>query len=485
MSETIQQLVEFRENLRRTFTYRSDALMDLIDTIGANSSAKSVVELSLSSLFPRQYSSLHDAIDNFFVPSSPEKAKEERHRQQQIRMRLLANELPDPVQRNFYLLGLDTTGQPRPFAKSLADRGIQYHPNPAPGNKPIVVGHSYSVLAALPEKKDRTSPPWVFPLLIQRVSSNEKATNVGASQVKDLMEDKSLIFGGKLSALVADTSYSAREFLAQAMKHKNLVAIVRVRGNRTFYRIPEQDDSPKGKGHPTWYGEPFDMKDSTTWGAPDATEVVPRTLRTGRVCQVEIQAWYNLLMLGKRDIPMHTYPFTLILIRVKDTHEKDVFKHPLWLIIIGERRQEITLHDAYGAYRQRFDLEHFFRFGKHKLLMASYQTPDVEHEQNWWEIVGLAYALLYVQAPLAQNIPRPWERYLPQVKEPKSANLPSPSMVQRNLPRIIRLIGTSASFPKPRGISPGRAKGYSPGRRERLPLIIKGKKSDKIHARSP
>jgi hypothetical protein len=124
----------------------------------------------------------------------------------------------------------------------------------------------------------------------------------------------------------------------------------------------------------------------------------------GRVCQVEIQAWYNLLMTGKRDIPMHSYPFTLILIRVKDTQGEEVFKHPLWLIIIGERRQEITLGDAYEAYRQRYDLEHFFRFGKQKLLMTSYQTPDVEHEQNWWEIVVLAYALLYVEAPLAHKI---------------------------------------------------------------------------------
>ena len=28
--------------------------------------------------------------------------------------------------------------------------------------------------------------------------------------------------------------------------------------------------------------------------------------------------------------------------------------------------------------------------------MNSYQTPDVGHEENWWEIVGLAYAQLYI-----------------------------------------------------------------------------------------
>lgn len=457
--------------------------MDLIDTIAGNSSAKSAVELSLSSLFSRQYSSLHDAVDNFLVPRSADKTKQERHTHQQIRMRILAKQLPEPLRRNFFLFGLDTTGQPRPFAKTLADRGIHYHPNPAPGNKPVAVGHSYSVLAGLPEKEDRTSPPWVIPFLIRRVSTDEKATDVGAAQVKDLLKDEVLSFGSKLSALVADSSYSARKFLGQIVRHENLATIVRVRGDRTFYRMPEF--SPKGKGHPVWYGAPFDMKDSTSWGEPDATEVVPLTLSNSRICQVEIQAWYNLLMSGKHDIPMHKYPFTLILIRLKDTNGKEVFKHPLWLIIIGQRRQEIILSDAYEAYRQRYDLEHFLRFGKHKLLMTSYQTPDVEHEQNWWEIVGLAYALLYIAAPLAQNLPRPWERYLPQLKEPKSGNLPPPSMVQRNLSLIIRQIGTPALLPKPRGKSPGRAKGYSPGKREPLPVIIKKGKSDQTHARSP
>lgn len=483
MCDSVQHLVGFREELHRTFSFRSDATMDLIDTIAGNSSAKSAVELSLSSLFSRQYSSLHDAVDNFLVPRSADKTKQERHTHQQIRMRILAKQLPEPLRRNFFLFGLDTTGQPRPFAKTLADRGIHYHPNPAPGNKPVAVGHSYSVLAGLPEKEDRTSPPWVIPFLIRRVSTDEKATDVGAAQVKDLLKDEVLSFGSKLSALVADSSYSARKFLGQIVRHENLATIVRVRGNRTFYRMPEF--SPKGKGHPVWYGAPFDMKDSTSWGEPDATEVVPLTLSNSRICQVEIQAWYNLLMSGKHDIPMHKYPFTLILIRLKDTNGKEVFKHPLWLIIIGQRRQEIILSDAYEAYRQRYDLEHFLRFGKHKLLMTSYQTPDVEHEQNWWEIVGLAYALLYIAAPLAQNLPRPWERYLPQLKEPKSGNLPPPSMVQRNLSLIIRQIGTPALLPKPRGKSPGRAKGYSPGKREPLPVIIKKGKSDQTHARSP
>jgi hypothetical protein len=110
----------------------------------------------------------------------------------------------------------------------------------------------------------------------------------------------------------------------------------------------------------------------------------------------------------------------------------------------------MSLSDAYKAYRQRYDLEHFFRFGKRRLLiMTARQTPKANYEENWWEIVGLAYVQLYVGAPLAQNLPRTWERYLPQVKEGKSEEVPSCSMLQRVIPQIIQVMGSPSSLPKP------------------------------------
>ena len=484
MNQAITRLVNFRENIHQSFPYRSDATMELIDAIAGNTSAQSPVALSLNSLFHRQYSSLHDAVDNFFVPGSSDKSEFERHEQQLQRMRIVAKYCPEPIQRNFYLFGLDTTTQPRPFADTLKDRGIHYYPNPAPGNKPIIVGHNYSVLAGLPEKEDKTSSPWVIPLSIRRVPTDKKATDIGAAQLDDILRDKELPFDSHLSSVVGDSTYSACEFIGHLVEHENLVPNVRMRSNRTFYRIPQKEGVPKGQGHPTWYGTPFKMKDASTWGEADAQENFPFTLRKGRVCQIEMQAWYNILMRGKRDIAMHEHPFTLIRVVVKDSDGKMVFDRPLWLTIHGERRHEISLSDVYKAYRQRYDLEHFFRFGKNRLLMDSYQSPDVEHEENWWEIVGLAYVELYLAAPLANSLPRPWERYLPQVNN-SSGQLLSPSMVQRDLARIIQEIESPVWLPKPRGKSPGRTKGYSPGRRERQPVVKKGKKDTPKSTRGP
>jgi predicted alpha/beta hydrolase len=127
------------------------------------------------------------------------------------------------------------------------------------------------------------------------------------------------------------------------------------------------------------------------------------------------------------------------------------------------------LVEAWDAYRQRYDLEHFFRFGKQRLLMAADQTPVVEHEENWLTLVQLATVQLWLARDLAGVQLRAWERYLPQ----RASGVASPSQVQRDWERIIRLIGTPAQPPKRRGNAPGRAKSACPERRPRQPVIKK------------
>ena len=90
--------------------------------------------------------------------------------------------------------------------------------------------------------------------------------------------------------------------------------------------------------------------------------------------------------------------------------------------------------------------------GKQKLLLADFQTPDVKHEENWWQLVHITYAQLWMTRHLANVLPNPWERYLPAMKQ----RLTSPILVQRDFARIIRHLGTPAQPPRPRIISPGR-----------------------------
>jgi len=466
----IAELQAFRQKLYKSFSQRADTLMELIDALASNTNAHSVVELSLSPLFHRGYSSVYDAIEHFFEPTTPEKAVEEQREHEQRLLRMIAPFLPKAEQRRYRLFGTDVTYLPRQFAQTLDDRSFVYRPNEIKGNKPITIGHNYSILSCLPEKTGSSSPPWVVPLIVRRVQSIEKATQVGAEQIAAVVTDKTLPFHDELCVLVEDSAYSSRLHLGNVAIHPNLISVIRFPGNRVVYR---KFDPPEGEdhttGHPTWYGERFDLKDPATWPESDETAVITFVTKKGKTYSVQLEGWYDMVRTGKKDIPMHKYPFTLVRARVLDAEGNPVFKRDLWLLAIGDRRRELSLIDIWKAYGQRYDVEHFHRYGKQRLLMSAYQTPVIEHEENWWQIVQMAYVQLWLARSLAETLPRPWERYLPQ---PQPGCAP-PATVQRNFERIIREIGTPAQLPKPRGNSPGRAKGCQQPHRSRQPVIKK------------
>ena len=94
--------------------------------------------------------------------------------------------------------------------------------------------------------------------------------------------------------------------------------------------------------------------------SPDETTVAQQTTRKGRILNVNIQAWHQMLMRGTKYQKMYRHPFTLIRINVTDDTNQPVWK-PMWLIVMGEKREEISPTLAYSCYRQRFDIEHMLR----------------------------------------------------------------------------------------------------------------------------
>jgi hypothetical protein len=102
---------------------------------------------------------------------------------------------------------------------------------------------------------------------------------------------------------------------------------------------------------------------------------------------------------------------------------------------------------------------------------SDFETPDVEHEQNWVYLVMLAYIEIWAAHFLAVALLRPWER---DVKTDTSARI-SPSKVQQDWNRITSQLGTPAAAPKPRGKSPGRKLGQTQTARLRFSVVKKGK----------
>ena len=113
--------------------------------------------------------------------------------------------------------------------------------------------------------------------------------------------------------------------------------------------------------------------------------------------------------------------------------------------------------------------------------MGSFQTPEVTHEENWWQIVQLAYTQLYLSRDACQLIPKSWERYLPKFKQYNKdtiADEVSPSLAQRYFPKIIDQIGTPAHEVK--RIKPGKGRENGDGQEKRSvkPIIFKSKKNN-------
>ncbi|WP_322744799.1 transposase [[Phormidium] sp. LEGE 05292] len=350
----------------------------------------------------------------FFVPSSPNAAVAERKQFQKSLLKALSSLIKAPTTRNFHLFGLDTTPIPRPFSPTLPDRTYIHQPNTIKGNKPINIGHQYSLLSFLPEAESTQNIPWSIPLNSQRVTSGTNSIAVGVDQVDTVLHDCPAFEKEQLSVLVADSYYSQRQFLDALSKQSNLVLITRVRSNRVFYcQPPITEETNSGRGHRPWYGERFDLKDNATWHQPDESVQINFTTRRERPVQLNISAWHQMLMRGTKEYPMHQHPFTLLQVRVTDEQSQQLW-HPMWLIVLGQRRNELTIMDCYLSYRQRFDMEHTLRFSKQRLLMNSFQTPDVEHSENWVQLTQLAYIQLWAARDLVEVLPRPKREILSQ-----------------------------------------------------------------------
>ena len=275
-------------------------------------------------------------------------------------------------------------------------------------------------------------------------------------------------FQWELCVSVADAAYSTRYHVVHGAPILNLVQIARLRSNRTLYRQPRPSPGKKQRGRPICYGESFRLN------APppsDEETQFERVTASGKKWIVHLSLWKNVLIKGDKTQHMEKYPFDAVRVQVFDDAGKLIFKKPLWLMVTGQRRGELTARQSCECYLQRYDIEHCFRFSKQKLLLDRPQTPDTRHEENLAWITMLSFAMLYETRKLATEVRYPWEK-----RKVNALSKTTPvSQVQRDYERIIRGIGTPASIPKTRGKSPGRRLGALMPKRATYPTIRKAR----------
>jgi hypothetical protein len=458
MTTHLETLQRFRQALHGSFRYRRDSVLDLLDALSSNDRARSPVELSLNPCFRRQHGALYQAIQRAYAESDFPVCSLEAIQQGDA---ILAT-IPVPQHRPYQVFGIDETPNERLYAKCLADRQTVHRSTPVSGQVPISVGHNYSILAAMPEVEAEDWPRWAIPVSVERVSSHSNAIEVAQGQVGQVMRSPSAS-AFALKVLTVDSRYPTPAFLYGLRDATDWVTIARLRRNRVLYCPPDADGN---KTRPRWYGERFCLNDETTWPPPGEQTTLCLLSPQASTQVLQVRRWSNLLMRGTRDCPMHQYPFDVVQIQRLDEAGLP-HGQALWLVVWGIQRQSLSLDDVQQAYRQRFHLEHFLGFAKPNLLLTAFQTCDTTHEIHWLRLACLAYSQLWLARRLVDALPLPWQRYLPQARTRRL----TPRQVQRGFASLIAQIGSPAAPPKPRGISPGRAKGTRLTRRAPCPIV--------------
>jgi hypothetical protein len=354
----------------------------------------SIVELTNHPFFRREYSSLFIAIKNYYC-------KRDETEDNRIVLResarkgiftYLTKTYTEGKERNIY--ALDTTNRSKKNSKKATDKKYVRGQN----NRFSEPGYEYSSLCNL------QGEGWALPVSTKRVKSYENKYDVGKMQILDahLNSDKD-----SMTIAVADAAYSNANFLSSLRQKPDIITITRERINRRIFR--EFDGKQKNKGAKRFYGDKYNLsKDSEELTANHITSFEEVT-KKGNKRKVIISEYKNYLVIGKKNHTMKNKPMNFIKVEVYNLEETKVYKNDLWLCVSGKKRGSLSAKKVYELYKTRFDIEHFFKFGKSKLRMDKFQTINPDKEEDFLMFVMLSYHFLYqIKDTTKQEISSKW-----------------------------------------------------------------------------
>ena len=396
----------------------------------------------------------------------------------------------DNSSSDYYLLQTDTTPFCRPHSPTLPHRTFVSIPNNAvPGNRPLSIGYELSCVNLCdPESR------WSLPLSLKRVNLSETASDCAISQLDDLIAHPDLPFSGKEKLLIntCDSKYGTANYLSVVHKHDQLVNIIRLRAG---LRVWERYDGPQGAGRKRIYGKKYYLRPKSGFktyknyrtGKP--SKVFQRSLferdcddhtifetitAKGRRIRIELWRFNDLIMRSKTDYDMKDKPLDLIAVEVRDADSgKLLFGREMYIALCGQNKDQISLRDAYQHYRHRYGIEHYLRFSKQRLMMHKYQTPDIEHLDNWLLIQQLTAWLLYAASDETDKVLRKWETYLPENKHTNDIRRLTISQTRKALQSLLLTLDLSPFKPKKSVKGKGRAKGTTFPPRKRYKRVKK------------
>lgn len=181
---------------------------------------------------------------------------------------------------------------------------------------------------------------------------------------------------------------------------------------------------------------------------------------------------------------MKDKPFDLLAIEVSDAQTgKVIFGREMYIAICGQHKHQLSTDQAFGQYRHRYDIEPYLRFAKQRLLLQQYQTPNLQHLDNWLLIVQMASWLLYAASDETHLRLRKWEKYLPENKSAAQAKRLSITQTRKSLQDLFLTFELTPFKPLKCKKGKGRAKGttFEPRKRYKWVKKVTHKRNSKTN----
>ena len=418
------KLKQFRQGAYTLLGKGKDAIFDLMDAVLTSSRVNSFVELSVSPVFRRGWSSLYAGLRD----SRPSRGK---------LLKLCIEQIPTETRP---LLAGDHTAWSRPKAVTLKDRTLEHQSTQIAGNKPISVGHGFSTIAWIPEAQGS----WALPLRHERITSFETPLSRAAFQLKQVCKQMSV-----RPIATFDSEYGNASFVKQT-DGVEADLLLRLRSNLCLWGAPPPYS---GKGRPKVHGQKFKLADASTWEEPTAT----LQIEDPQWGTVQIQYWTELHFRAAAFTPLQVLRIT---VTGKQGSKRSL--KPLWLGWLGNEMP--SLEQTWKCYLRRFAVDHWNRFAKQRLHWTIPHFSTTALADRWSDLMPLLSWQLWLAREIVKDNPLPWQKQQTDL---------TPGRVAQGFPPLLVAIGTPASDPKPRGKSPGWPKGRTRLKRLRYPIVKK------------
>lgn len=272
---------------------------------------------------------------------------------------------------------------------------------------------------------------------------------------------------------VGDAAYSNITYLEPLYQESNIISITRDRKNRAIYDIFTGEQ--KNRGRKRYYGKKTNLSKDQDKLTPTTIERFRDTTVKGEEIEVVISEYKNFLVRGKKNHSMKEKPVNFIKVELYDLEGKKIYNNDLWLCVSGKKRNQLTPKEVYIYYKQRFDMEHFFKFAKSKLRFDKLQTINPDRDEDYCMFVMLAYNHLY-HLKNHTLISKPYDWYAKKI----DYSNPTPAEVYRSLPTVADEFLDIRKPPTKRGIPDRRNVRQTFLSNPDAPVIVKARKKDNI-----